>query len=142
MGKKRSKGDWISVVKAAALGAGGSMIITLLLTALGANLVSREMVDESFVNAAAVGILILSSIAGSMLAAAAAGHLRLQVSLTTAGVYFVALIGCTAMLFGGVYQGVGVTALAILGGGGAAALLGLKERKGRGAYRPAKKRNW
>ena len=62
--------------------------------------------------------------------------------MASCGMALLLLIGCTALLFDGVYRGVGVTALAILGGSGASALVGLKEGKSRGAYRPAKKRNW
>ena len=142
MTRKNATADWTAIVKAAVLGAGGSMGITLLLTALATSLVGRETVGESSVDALTAGILILSSIGGSLLGAAVAGHHRLQVCLATGGMYFLLLIGCTALLFDGVYRGVGVTALAILGGSGASALVGLKEGKRRGAYRPAKKRNW
>ena len=142
MDKKRGQTDWTSVVKGAAVGAGGSILMTLALTALAAGLVVRETIDETSLDTVTAGILILSSICGSLLAASATGHHRLPVCMASGALYFLLLIACAILMYDGANGAVGVTALLVLGGSGAAALLGLKEgRKGRG-HRTYKNRNW
>ena len=142
MNKKQGQSDWISIIKGAGIGAGGSLLVTLALTALAAKLVSQETIGEASLDAVTAAILVMSSICGSLLAASATGHHRLQICLATGGLYFGMLLSCTALLFDGVYENVGVTALAILGGCGAVILMGLKEGKKRGSYRRPKKVNW
>lgn len=132
MVKQQDNERWTAIGKGAAIGAGGSMLVALGLTAVFAALVDHGSIGEDMINPAGAFILTLSSLAGSLLSAAVIGHHRFAACLSTAVIYFGMLLACTAMLFGGIYQNVGVTALAILGGSGAAILLGLREgRKGR-----------
>ena len=72
--------------------------------------------------------MILSSVIGAMVSSAKAGHHRLLVSFAAGLAYYMILLACNAMLFDGKYQGAGVTALAVLGGSGAAVLFGLRNK--------------
>ena len=137
MVKQQDNERWTAIGKGAAIGAGGSMLITVSLAALFAALVDHGSIGEDMIDPVGAFILTLASLAGSVLGASVTGHHRLAVCLFTAVVYFCMLLVCAALLFGGVYRNVGVTALAILGGSGAAVLLGLRERK---SGRPKRRR--
>ena len=142
MNKKQGRSDWTSVGVGAAVGAGGSMALTLALSALAANLISREVIAEASLDVITAAILILSSACGAVAAVRVTGHHMLPVCMATGGIYYIVLLSCAALFFDGAYSAVGVTGLTILGCCGAAALLGLKDgRKNRG-YRHPKNRNW
>ena len=115
-----------SIPAGLALGAGGSMLLTLLLSAFTAWMMDKEMIGEGSVNACAVAILVASAAVGAIMAFRKVGHHRLLVCMAAGGVYYLLLIASTALLFSGEFQAMGATALAILGGSGAIALLGLK----------------
>ena len=116
--------------------------MSLALSALGAELVSREVIAETSIDALTAAILILSAACGALLAVTVTGHHRLPVCMLAGGIYFLSLLSCTALLFGGVYRAVGVSGLTVLGGCGAVVLLGLKESGNRRGRRHAKNRNW
>lgn len=140
--KQHEKAIGKEIAMGAGIGAGGSMLATLALTALVSCLMDREAIGEASLDGAVVGILLVSSAVGSLVAASIVGHHRLPVCIAAGAVYYLALIGCNAMLFDGTYSAVAVTAIAVLGGSGAMALLGLNER--RSGHRPhrTKRRNW
>ena len=142
MDKKWESPGWSSVAKGAAVGAGGSMVATLALTALAAGLVNGEQISETGTDYLTVGILILSAMAGALIAAAIVGHRRLLTCIASGAGYLLLLPAAAMLLFDGVNGTFGVTALAVLGGAGGAALAGIKEgRKGQ-PRRRVKKRNW
>ena len=138
--RKRDGEALSSVLTSGAVGAGGSLVIAIILTAVAANLVKMEAVTEGAIDGLTAGVLLVSSVGGALISAGLCGHHRLQTCLAAGGIYFVLLLACTVMLFGGAYRGVGVTALLILGGSGGAALLGLKEGKKRRRSTGANKR--
>ena len=138
--RKREESVLSSVLSSGAIGAVGSMVTAIILTAVAANLVKMETVTEGAIDGLTAGVLLVSSVGGSLFAARLCGHHRLQTCLVAGGIYFLLLLACTAMLFDGVYRGVGVTALLILGGSGGAVLLGLKEGKKRKRFSGANKR--
>ena len=137
MVKKQDNERWTAIGKGAAVGAGGSMLITLALAAVFAALVDHGSIGEDMIDPVGVFILTVASMIGSVLGTAVTGHHRLVVCLFTAVVYFCMLLACAALLFDGEYCNIGVTALAILGGSGAAVLLGLREGQSR---RPKRRR--
>lgn len=112
-----------------AIGLAASLSITLLCTALIANLILSEKMNEAALGYGAMAILLLSSGAGSLIASVLIKHRWLLVSLGAGGIYFLTLLAITALFFGGQYQGIGVTALMILAGSGTVGLLGLKQWK-------------
>ena len=136
----RSNGTEIAI--GAGIGAGGSMLATLVLTAMAANLMNRETVGEQSLDALTAGILVLSGAVGALIAWGVTGHHRLPVCTLSGAVYYLVLLGVNALLFDGAYHAVAVTAVAILGGCGAVALLGLKEGRKRYHGRSRKSTNW
>lgn len=142
MDKKWEATDWTAIIKGAVIGAGGSMLATLAMTALAAWLISRGSIDALSIDTVTAAVLILSAVCGSFLATAVTGHHRLPVCMATGVVYILLLLSCAIMLFDGVNGTFGVTVLAVLGGCGAVALLGLKEMGKSGTRRHPKSRNW
>lgn len=97
---------------------GGSMI--------AAWLVSAEKIPESGIGYAALVILLLSSALGALAAVKRIKRQRMVVCMLSGLCYYLVLLACTALFFGGQYSGMGVTALVVLAGAGTIGLLGLK----------------
>lgn len=103
-----------------------SMVITLILVGIIAQLVLGEKMAAEMIGYGSMATLLLSSAAGAWVAAKAVKHRWMVVCLGTGAVYYLTLLACTALFFGGQYEGVGVTLLVVLAGSGAVGLLGLK----------------
>ena len=140
--KKQGSSNGAEIAMGVGIGAGGSILATLALTALAASLVNRGTVSEESLDMLTAGILVLSGAVGGLVACGVTGHHRLPVCMLSGAVYYLILLGCNALLFDGVYRAVAVTAVAILGGCGAAALLGIKEGKRGYRGRHRKNINW
>lgn len=115
-----------------AVGCVFALILTLLGAALSANLVLSGKLQVQSIGYAAVVILLLASSMGSWISAIMIKRRWLVVCLGTGGSYYLMLLAITALFFGGQYQGMGVTAMLVLGGCGAVGLLGLKGERGAG----------
>ena len=113
-----------------AIGAACSIVITLLCAAWLTHLVLSEKMDVTAIGYAVMAILLISAAVGSLIAAALIKHRWMVVCLGAGGIYFLTLLAMNALFFGGQYQGIGVTALAILGGSGAVGFIGLKQGSG------------
>lgn len=137
---KKVTGKALSIPVGIAVGLSASMILTLIGTAVMANLILSESLSENAIGYGAIVILLLSSAMGAWLAAALSKRRWMVVCLGAGGSYYLTLLGITALFFGGQYQGMGVTVLVVLGGCGAVGLLGLREGKG-GAKRHRKYRS-
>lgn len=113
-----------------------SLGVTLAGAAVTAWLLSAERIGEGGTGYCALVILVLSSALGAWLAMARIRRLRMQVCLLTGLCYYLLLLAMTALLFGGQYEGMGITALAVLGGSGSVAVLGAQTGKhGKGYHR-------
>ena len=126
-GKAELRPDWRRI----GLGIGVGVITMLAMTGAGAWLLERELVDLEWMNYLAAVILLVSAFAGAKTAGASAEQWMYS-ALTSLGFWLVlALIHVLG--FGGGLKGAGATALAILGGSGAAVLLrrGGKRRSSR-----------
>lgn len=123
---KKVTGKAMSMPAGLSVGLAVSIVVTLIATAVTANLVLAQRVGESAIGYIAVIVLLLASAMGSWLAAALIKRRWMVVCLATGGIYYLALLATTALFFGGQYQGMGVTAMAVLGGCGAIGLLGLR----------------
>ncbi len=121
-----------------ALGVLCAIVVTAVSAAIFARLMSREVLQESALGYICVTILVLSSGVGAWVAAAKVKQKWMIVCILTAGCYFLFLLSCTALFFDGQYQGLGVTALAVLGAGGAVGLLGIRQPKGGRRRSPGK----
>lgn len=123
---KKVTGKARSMPAGLAVGLAVSLLLTLMGTALAANLILSEKLAESAIGYIAIIVLLIAGAAGAWIAGAMVKRRWMVVCLGAGGVYYLALLGITALFFGGQYQGMGVTALAILGGCGAVGLLGLR----------------
>lgn len=110
--------DW----KRLALSLGISVLAMLTLTAAGAWLMDRETVDRSWMNYLAALVLLVSAFLGAMTAKSREDRWK-GPAIAGAGLWLV-LLAINALCCGGDLSGAGATALAILGGTGAATLLG------------------
>ena len=106
-----------------------SLILTLLGTAITANLILSEKLKTEGIGYVAVTILLLASAVGAWCATGMIKRRRVMVCAGVGGLYYISLLAITALFFGGQYQGMGVTALVVMGGCGAVGLLGLREKK-------------
>lgn len=112
------------------VGAVWSLGITLVLAAVIAKLVDSEVMPESSIGYCVMGLLTAASLIGSLAAFRKIKRQRVLVCLISGGIYYGILLAMTALFFGGQFTGMGVTALMILIGSGAAALAGLREGRG------------
>lgn len=109
-----------------ALGALASMCITLISCMVISFLVAGEKIGEGAIGTGAIITLVLSAAAGALTAALKVKHSRLIVCMISGCAYYLCLLCCTAVFFGGQYRGMGAAALAVLGGCLIAALPALK----------------
>lgn len=114
-----------------ALGLGVSLLITIALLAASAKLIQAELLQEERIGFTIMGTLLLASFGGAIASAWTIQRRKGLMCLCSGGLYWASLLAVTALFFGGQYDAVGVTALLILAGAGAAALLTMKEKKGR-----------
>ncbi len=126
----QTKQRTVSLPLALVHGLAASVTVTLILSAVTATLVAAELVGEGFCATAAVVTMLLSAFVGTICARAKTDGNRTLVCLLAGVCYFVALVCCNAMLFGGHYQGVVPALLAVLGIGLVCAL-GKPHRKKR-----------
>ena len=131
---KQNSNMALDILTASVLGAIVAIVITMIICAIGASMIAAERAGEGSVGIISVIALISSSTVGAMVACRKAGHHRLAVCLGAGITYLLILFACTATFFDGKYQAVGTTVLAILGGSGCAALLGLREKQPRSRY--------
>ncbi len=136
--KKKSMKKSNSIPMGIAWGLVTSILLTLVCTAVIAFLVSGEQLQESAMGYGNVVTLLLASVVGAFVCCKTAGQRILMMAAISGAAYFVFLLCCTAMFFGGQYQGVGQTALLVLGGSLAAGLLQIsgsaKTKKRRKSY--------
>lgn len=118
-----------SIPAAIGVGTGISMLVTLFGVGILAWLLNTERLQENIIGYATVIILLLSSFAGANMAVSMNKEKRMIISLITGAAYLLTLLACTALFFGGQYQGVGVTGLVVLAGCISTAILGLGRSK-------------
>lgn len=123
---RKVKGTALSMPIGLALGLAVSMVVTLAGSGLIAYLVLGETLGENAIGYGAMVTVLLSAALGAWTAVGRIKRRRLLSCLASGGCYFGALLSMTALFFGGQYQGMGVTALLVLGGAGSVALLSLK----------------
>lgn len=105
------------------MGLGVSVVCTLVIAAVLALLISSGKLAPAAMSVGVMALLMLSSVIGAMVSAGKVKSKRLIVCMATALCYFAVLLCTTALLFDGMYQGVPVTALVVMGGGLIAGLL-------------------
>ena len=112
---------------------GISMIVSvgsaLIGSAVGTWLLSSEKIEERNIGYITMILLLVSSFLGALVATRLINEKRMLVCLCAGGVYLLSLWGITALFFGGIYSGVGESALVILAGVLSVALIALKGNK-------------
>lgn len=112
---------------------GFSMIVSvgsaLVGSAVGAWLLSLEKIEEGNIGYITMILLLVSSFLGALVATRLINEKRMLVCLCAGSVYLLSLLGITALFFGGIYSGVGESALVILAGVLSVALIALKGNK-------------
>ena len=122
-----------------ALGVLTSLGITILASAVTAWLILRGTLAENSVGYCAMVILLLASMAGAAVAIGRIKRRRLQMGLAAGAIYYGCLLAVAALCFGGIYDGMGVTALMVLCGSMLVILLGPGDQN-RAVCRKRKKR--
>ena len=124
-----------SVPRGVCIGIFVSLLVTLIGIGVISWMLSGEKMTESTQDYGVVLILLLSSATGVGTALSISKSKRLVVSILVGGGYYLLLLACTALFFGGQYQGVGVTALVILAGCIGTVLVGQLPKKKRAVSR-------
>lgn len=123
-----------------AAGAAVSLVTMLIGVAICASMILAGTVSEASAGYCAIGILLLSAVAGAAAAIGKREEKRLYLCLAAGAIYLLVLLSMTAAFFDGQYQGVAVTAVVIFGGSVLAVLL--PKNRGIGAKsRRSKKRH-
>ena len=130
---KSSVGKSSSMPAGIGAGIGVSLLTSILGAMVLAWLIAFEKVAQNALGYGCMIILVLSSMIGCIVSWRAVRHRRLLVNGITILGYYVSL-AVIALAFGGIYQGMGVTALMILLGGGIAQIPALFSG-GSGAHR-------
>lgn len=123
-------GRAMSIPAGLAFGASVSVLMTLMMAAVTAKLISAQMIEETSIGYGIMLILLSSSFTGALTAACKVKRQRLLVCALSGAVYLVILLSVTALFFGGQYEAVGVTSLLVFGGCTAAGFVGIREKRG------------
>ena len=106
-----------------------SFLITFVLAAVLTWFALEGKVDEKTIGYTTMGILLVSTISGTLISAGKVQRRRMLVCCMTGAIYYMVLLGCTALFFGGNYRGIGVTGILILIGSLISGIWGLKADK-------------
>ncbi len=108
-----------------------SFVITIIGAALTAYMVDKQIIPQDALGYGCVLTLLMSACSGALVSVKRVKRLRMQVSLISGASYYILLLGITALFFGGQYEGMGITALVVLGGCLAVAITGMSGGKSR-----------
>ena len=125
MGKtKKVTGKAVAIPAGIGMGVLAAMIVTLLGSAGLAVLLSRQKINMDSLGYWRMALLFGAGFLGAMVAMLKIKHRKMQMSLITGGGYFLVLLAMNAMLFGGQYEGVWMSALMVALGSSLAAWIG------------------
>lgn len=117
------------------VGWGISMLMTVLLCGLLAGLILSGKTGWEAMGYGAIGILLAASYVGSGVSCRLIMHRKLLVCILSGIIYLCSLAAITALLFGGKYEGIWLSALLVAGGVGASALVHCAEKRDGGRRR-------
>lgn len=128
--ERKRKGTAVSMPVGLMWGGGVSLAVTLIGSGVLAKLLDAEIIQWETAGYMIIGMLMLAAFLGSCTAWKKIKRRKLQAALTAGGVYWLLLIGITALFFGQQYEAVGVTAAVIFAGSACAAMLGIRPERG------------
>lgn len=105
-------------------GAAAALAWSILCGVITAKLVETEKLNFSAIGYAAMFIHLTASMLAAWIAWHRVRKNRLPVCLGAGGIYYLSLLGITALFFGGIYTGMGTTALMVVAGSVIPALCG------------------
>ncbi len=111
------------------IGAGSSVLITFAAALIIAFSVLHWQMPEAMIGYAAILTLAVASALGAWIAAVKIKRRWMLACLCSSGLYLVALLACTSVLFGGQFQGVAMDIIAVVGGATMVGVLGLTKRE-------------
>lgn len=95
----------IGTVTAIAIGVAAALIMSFALTMVFASLLENETIPINSGDTVSVGIRVLASAVGALVAVLLAGKNKLIVGFGCGAVYFILLLIITVFAFGGEYEG-------------------------------------
>ena len=113
---KKVRGTAVSMPVGIAIGTCVSILITSVLAGVLTWLVLSGRTGDQLIGYISMGIILVASVSGSLLAAIKIKRRRMLVCCVTGAVYYASMLVSTAVFFGGNYRGIGVTGLLILVG--------------------------
>lgn len=128
---KIRKGKSVSLPAGIGIGVGTSLLASVTAVAVLAALVNAEKLNIGSITVVTALVHLISSFLGGWLATLLTKQKRLVTALSTAAGYLLVMIGMTALIFDGQYQGIGLALLMVFIGSGAVILLGMRGNKGR-----------
>lgn len=117
-----------------------SVLITLILSIITANFMTKEIIKDEQIGYIVMGILAFAAFCGCTVSAQTIKRQRLLVCALGGLSYFAFLLSMTALFFGGQYSGVGASMIVIAAGTAASVILGIPQRKS--VIRMRKKRGY
>ena len=124
MGKtQKYTGRAVSLPVGLSMGTSISVLITGLIIAISAHLISTQKIAQEHIGYCAVFALLAGSILGALVASGKVKHRLMVVCILNGMAFYSVLLMVTALFFGGRYQGVGVTLVVVFLGSVAAALI-------------------
>ena len=114
MNKKRNTSMGGSVkVRRTITGVACSFLVTMVVTAIFAGMISKKLIPEERIDYCMVVILLVSTIAGAVIAISKCDN-RVLTGIYIGIAYLAMLLTLTAIFFGGEYQRIGVTSSIVL----------------------------
>ena len=112
--RQKHTGRAVSIPSGLAAGAITSIMVTLIVSAVGAWMIAAEVMPQKQIGYCSVVSLLLAAIFGSLTAMKRVKRKTMMVGLLNGGVYYGILIILTVLFFGGNLQGMGVTMVVVL----------------------------
>lgn len=125
-------GRAMSMPSGLALGALVSMVTTILVAFIGAELILQEVVSQDLVGYFSMAALVTATILGAVTAARKIKHQKAIICLISGGIYFCILLSITAVFFGGQYEGFLITLMTVALSSAAAIMIAAREGKNGG----------
>ena len=135
---RKSTGRASSMAAGLTIGAIASLCVTVIICAIGAHMISKEILPQNQIGYCAIAAMLAATITGAAVASGKIKRQKIMVCMLSGLIYFCTLLALTALLFGGKYQGTGVTLITVGLGSIAAALLVNREKKPRPTRRRRK----
>lgn len=102
-----------------------AIVMTAVISAITASVISGERAGEEILGTAAVAAVICSAVIGSFVSKGLASEKKMVACIGCAIAYLATLLGVHAIFFEGEYHGVAAATLVILGSGLAVAMIGM-----------------